>query len=474
MTDFVYVYNSTSNQYVRESTKSNNNDNYIEDSATIFGVKIPHLFSRSCVTCEDTISCPSCPSGEECIMTSQTCSSCATAFCQATSSTTSSSSSTSASSSSASSASSSKSNVGAIAGGVVGGIAAIAIIIIAFLIWQRGKKRRLQQEQNAQVIITDENGNPEKSQSGLNSINGPANSRSSVSTFASSIFTRASNIIPIAYIPGVTIRPASTTSGRDSMLSRDSMMSDFDDLESRPGSSFLGAPTTAVRATPKMVTVSGAKKINESGQKIQFVNGKSGGSSLLKVVRVGKSANQPKNAGLQTDLIEEAEDEEEDDNISKSSKLSDDIKEKTNIITDTNRDKNKNKLKILTIKPTKIQNKNTNTTDTATSNTVSPFIDLTSEQNTPTTIPSLPDGDDYDDYNDRSNVGSVLLEVQVETPKSLDPGRSMKPDSPLKKYNTNTSNEGHEKRRDSRVESLKNEIKRSESPFDDKFEVKEK
>ncbi|KAJ5111585.1 hypothetical protein N7532_002120 [Penicillium argentinense] len=81
-------------------------------------------------------------------------------------------------------------NVGAIAGGVIGGVA--AIVLLLFLIWWFVIRKRRNQE-------GDEKNNEfaaqraERKSTGGNSI-------------ASTVLTRASNVIQIAYIPGVTNR----------------------------------------------------------------------------------------------------------------------------------------------------------------------------------------------------------------------------------------------------------------------------
>lgn len=77
-------------------------------------------------------------------------------------------------------------DTGAIAGGVVGGVAAIALIV--FLIWWFViRKKRLERQE------AEKNGSF-------------AAARSERQSIASTVLTRASNVIQIAYIPGVTNR----------------------------------------------------------------------------------------------------------------------------------------------------------------------------------------------------------------------------------------------------------------------------
>ncbi|KOC16674.1 hypothetical protein AFLA70_165g002011 [Aspergillus flavus AF70] len=142
------------------------------------------IFKR-CVSCDSTApTCPSCSSGEICTMISQSCDQCATTKCIKTSS-----------GSSSQGSSSGGSNVGAIAGGVVGGVAAVALI--TFLVWWffvRKKRQELAQQQGTS--------DGEKSSTFADA----RQARKSTNSIASTVLTRASNVIQIAYIPGVTNR----------------------------------------------------------------------------------------------------------------------------------------------------------------------------------------------------------------------------------------------------------------------------
>lgn len=142
------------------------------------------LFRRdsNCVTCPNTLPPCNCTQHEMCQEISRSCSQCATRTCipnqppQSTSTAVSSGSKVSSSS-----------NVGAIAGGVIGGCVALALL--GFLIWWFViRKRRQEQEE-------------EKSNFG-----GNMQARRSVASVASTALTRTSNVIQIAYIPGVTNR----------------------------------------------------------------------------------------------------------------------------------------------------------------------------------------------------------------------------------------------------------------------------
>lgn len=133
---------------------------------------------RRCVSCEESApKCPECKSGETCTMTSPTCDACATTKCIPTST-------------GSSDPPPKKDNTGAIAGGVVGGLIAVAAIL--FIIWwfvirPRRAERAAQQEKS-------------------NQFSAARSERKSTQSIASTVLTRASNVIQIAYIPGVTNR----------------------------------------------------------------------------------------------------------------------------------------------------------------------------------------------------------------------------------------------------------------------------
>jgi protein OPY2 len=159
------------------------------------------LFARQngCVQCETaTLVCPSCADDESCQYTSLSCSDCPKAYC-AKDTTTDSSSTTSVSSGP---------NVGAIAGGVIGGLAVIGII--TYLVWRfciKTKRNQWQDEPWAQ------DGPRSKEGSDMDYVSRASQRQSthSVQSMASTVLTRASNIIQIAYIPGVTNRATPTS-----------------------------------------------------------------------------------------------------------------------------------------------------------------------------------------------------------------------------------------------------------------------
>jgi len=99
--------------------------------------------------------------------------------------------------------------VGAIAGGVIGGVAVIGII--TYLVWRFCIKTRRQQYE--QDNWAEEEEEPTASEKDFAMRRDARASTHTVGSVASSVLTRASNIIQIAYIPGVTNRSAPSTPG---------------------------------------------------------------------------------------------------------------------------------------------------------------------------------------------------------------------------------------------------------------------
>ncbi|KAF2025716.1 hypothetical protein EK21DRAFT_93036 [Setomelanomma holmii] len=150
-----------------------------------------HLEKR-CVQCEkQELTCEGkvCPSNQVCIQTTQSCDACAQVTC--------------AVDPMASDDAPSKPNVGAIAGGVIGGVAFIAIL--TFVVWKyclKGKRRPYSEADFQEMDMQEQ----EKVENDFASRRSARASTHTVASMASSVLTRASNIIQIAYIPGVTNR----------------------------------------------------------------------------------------------------------------------------------------------------------------------------------------------------------------------------------------------------------------------------
>jgi protein OPY2 len=161
---------------------------------------------RRCVECPDGApACPdNCPDGYECSMVLQSCSRCQRSVCAPMGGTGSSSSNETPSVTE----SSGGPNAGAIAGGVIGGLIFFAVVI--WLIWKFGLKSR--RERESQYWSEQWQAHEEKEYNDNFTMQRDARaSTHTVASMASTVLTRASNIIQIAYIPGVTNRsgPAS-------------------------------------------------------------------------------------------------------------------------------------------------------------------------------------------------------------------------------------------------------------------------
>ena len=153
------------------------------------------LFKR-CVQCEQGVpSCPNCAADETCSFQVKTCDKCAFTTCVKKPTVGGSGSSSNATTA-----------AGPIAGGVVGGIVVIGLMV--FLVWRFCIKKR----KAAYVNEWDDNDGVEKG--GLDQFSMHRDRRASthtVASLASTVYTRASNIIQIAYIPGVTNRSVHST-----------------------------------------------------------------------------------------------------------------------------------------------------------------------------------------------------------------------------------------------------------------------
>ncbi|KAG0652237.1 Overproduction-induced pheromone-resistant 2 [Hyphodiscus hymeniophilus] len=165
---------------------------------------LPNNLFRRCVTgCPNqTPACPACADNEICSLVPPTCDACQKTICVASSAAPSTISSSSKSSSSGP-------NVGAIAGGVIGGVVAIAAV--TYLVWKFCiKNKRQQYEQEDWAEDHEESTEAEKDFAMRRDARA---STHTVGSIASTVLTRASNIIQIAYIPGVTNRSAPSTPG---------------------------------------------------------------------------------------------------------------------------------------------------------------------------------------------------------------------------------------------------------------------
>ncbi|KAF7549507.1 hypothetical protein G7046_g8322 [Stylonectria norvegica] len=154
--------------------------------------------SGACVKCDDSsqLECPRCASTESCQFTVPLdCTQCAKSVCMPNDDTT------------PTPKGSNGPSVGGIVGGVVGGIAAIAIV--TYLVWRYLIKPK--RSQMAQSTYEQETEPVQGSEKDAASRGTRPNSTHTVHSIASTVLTRASNIIQIAYIPGVTNRATPTS-----------------------------------------------------------------------------------------------------------------------------------------------------------------------------------------------------------------------------------------------------------------------
>lgn len=142
---------------------------------------------RRCVQCPPgTPSCPTCPAGQTCSLKAESCTQCASTEC------------INIGDLPGQTPPPSK-PIGAIVGGVVAGIAFVVIVI--YLLWRF--RIRPRQKLEDQQKWTDQ-GVEKRDQSGLH--RSARQSARSLHSIASTVQTRASNVIQIAYIPGVMNR----------------------------------------------------------------------------------------------------------------------------------------------------------------------------------------------------------------------------------------------------------------------------
>jgi len=157
------------------------------------------IFKR-CLKCPpESPTCPDCRKNEICSLVPQGCDACAYMTCIENPSP---------------APQSQKTNVGAIAGGVIGGVALVGFVM--FMLWRFGiKKRREQQELEAEEWEEDDIA--QQKHRGFNAMRSRSDAASTrtKASLAGSFLSRASNIIQIAYIPGVTNR---NRSGHNSLL----------------------------------------------------------------------------------------------------------------------------------------------------------------------------------------------------------------------------------------------------------------
>lgn len=156
------------------------------------------LFKR-CVKCESANpGCPVCAADQTCTLIVASCEECARTECTKIGA---------ATTASAPSTSNNGSSVGAIVGGVFAGVA--VIIIITWLVWRFCIKKRRESFESAEWPNSGEV--KEKDDGDFTTQRDARASTHTVGSIASTVLTRASNIIHIAYVPGVTSRSIEST-----------------------------------------------------------------------------------------------------------------------------------------------------------------------------------------------------------------------------------------------------------------------
>ncbi|KAF1811868.1 hypothetical protein P152DRAFT_35660 [Eremomyces bilateralis CBS 781.70] len=153
--------------------------------------QLRRLFKR-CLQCPPMkLDCPACKDGEVCVQQADDCDVCASVSCVPVGQ-------SGATESGQLGNKSEGPNVGAIAGGVAGGVVALAFI--TFLVWWF----MIRKKKDEFIEYEEDEFPPEKDQFTLQR-DGRASTHT-VASLASTVLTRASNVIQIAYIPGVTNR----------------------------------------------------------------------------------------------------------------------------------------------------------------------------------------------------------------------------------------------------------------------------
>ena len=163
--------------------------------------RLSGLFRR-CVQCPNVVpQCPECPPGESCSLNAESCDQCASASCMKVAS---------QDDPQDDGDGNGGSTTPAIAGGVAGGV--LFIIVVTFLVWWFCiRNRRREWDDQAWSEGESVHAIEKRDQAGLN--REARESTRSMGSIASTVRTRASNVIQIAYIPGVTNRSSSHSPG---------------------------------------------------------------------------------------------------------------------------------------------------------------------------------------------------------------------------------------------------------------------
>ncbi|KAG7844804.1 hypothetical protein KL941_003544 [Ogataea angusta] len=220
---------------------------------------LPHLEERAdnstdCVSCPSLPACPACDSTEQCAQSSGSCTTCPTRYCANITSSLASASSTPAVSKGLSSAK---------VGGIAGGVAAFVFLILCGLFYLLYKKWYKKRYPHGFFYYYEDEDEDDDDKEQLTA--GPRqrrNSQSTLTTMTNSVLTKASNVINVTYIPGVTIRNGSakltnsraggSSNGSNRALSVYSKETYFSDLEA---ASIHGGNVVTRGGVPRLVNV---------------------------------------------------------------------------------------------------------------------------------------------------------------------------------------------------------------------------
>ncbi|CAY70686.1 Hypothetical protein PAS_chr3_0637 [Komagataella phaffii GS115] len=201
----------------------------------------------NCVTCSDVPTCPTCKSNEKCVLTARTCSTCPEMSCVHDEN--------SGSSSSLSSAATG----GISAGAVVGALVIFSLMGFLYFRYVYKPKKMRQQDEEANNVkdMTDDKSTLSNTQKSGDIDLERRNSSLTLSTMANTILTKTSNIIPIAYIPGVMVSNSgrSNSTYSKSILSDDNFSSFHEDASIHNEKRNDSNTTTAIRAVPRLVNI---------------------------------------------------------------------------------------------------------------------------------------------------------------------------------------------------------------------------
>jgi hypothetical protein len=301
--------------------------------------------SNGCVVCSSTPECPRCGPNEQCAMTTQTCLECPTTYCLNVSESI---------NSTASKSTLSSAEIGGIAGGLSGFVFILLIGGVYYLIRKYAKRVNVDYELGINEEMKglagafdldedDENENENENYGG--NLKGTRNdkrrtqfhdpqkrmSQNSLATMTNSVLTKASNVLNIVYVPGVTSnRPTKTTFGGNRRLTRkpaESIYSKgmsiysketyFSDLED---ASFHGGNVAMRGAHPRLVEIkqddydfdegedSGHVKFANSDEEIEE-NEEDTDSNF----RIDINLRLPERRNINDDIMEEEEEEGEEE-----------------------------------------------------------------------------------------------------------------------------------------------------------------